>query len=653
MITLCKILGTWPIPRRLHAKMINQLEHFGTKVVALDITYPEKAPVCGPDNPDIEFGKALHQFSQKGKAFIAYTLAQENEDPMSELPDSLYNFLMDSKVTSGSNLKPYFISQNNFPIKELADSGAGLAHISMEDDFDGIFRSYRIVANVDSLYFGSLGLSAYEAFTGESLKLEVNSDNTAVIHFKDQNLNISAKGDTKIRFIGGMGQFHSISLYDLLEAKPDDPKMKEALQGKIAFVGSTATGAHDLRPTALDAKLPGVFVHMNITHMLLNQYFFKPADDSILYSLLFMIFGTSLLLIVQYFGFAIADIAVLLTLIGGSFLIEENFLINQGYELKLFYCYLCFFLTYSWNTFLNFMKANNEKKQIKGTFSRYVSPQIVKDMLDNPEKLKVGGEKKDITCFFSDVRDFTSISENMTAVELSTAMNRYMGEMTGIVFEFKGTLDKYIGDAIVAIWGAPVEIENHAQYAVDAAIKMMEALPAINLEFKAKGWPEFKVGCGLNSGECAVGNMGSDKIFSYTALGDNMNLGARLEGLSKNYGAHIIISEFTHKRLDHSRIKTRILDRVQVKGKAIPVTIYEVLHPCQALYQDEKNLTHYKNAYQLFLDKKLPESLELFKKVIEVHDDKATKRLIELIKSYMESGIPEWGDHDVTIMTTK
>src|SRR5690606_31929167 len=156
-----------------------------------------------------------------------------------------------------------------------------------------------------------------------------------------------------------------------------------------------------------------------------------------------------------------------------------------------------FVLTYSWLTFLNFNQASAEKKQIKGAFSRYVAPSIVNDMLSNPDKLKVGGEKRDITCMFSDVRDFTSISEKLTATELATALNRYMGAMTDIVFETKGTLDKYIGDAIVAFWGAPLDIGDHVNYAVEGAVKMLEALPAINEEFKAKNLPEFKIGLGL------------------------------------------------------------------------------------------------------------------------------------------------------------
>ena len=229
-------------------------------------------------------------------------------------------------------------------------------------------------------------------------------------------------------------------------------------------------------------------------------------------------------------------------------------------------------------------------------------------MLKDPEKLKVGGAKMDITCLFSDVRDFTSISEGLSATELSHSLNMYMGRMTDIVFDTKGTLDKYIGDAIVAFWGAPLEIGNHAQFAVEGAIQMMEALPAINEEFKKLNRPEFKVGIGLNSGECSVGNMGSDRIFSYTALGDNMNLGARLESLCKHYGAQILISEYTLARIDTTKIKYRPIDKVIVKGKTTPVQIYEVLHAYHYLTKDPEAFSFYMTAYSLFMKKQFQEA---------------------------------------------
>ncbi len=189
-----------------------------------------------------------------------------------------------------------------------------------------------------------------------------------------------------------------------------------------------------------------------------------------------------------------------------------------------------------------------------------------------------------------------------------------MGKMTDIVFETNGTLDKYIGDAIVAFWGAPLEIGDHVTQAVEAAVKMLEALPSVNKELKEKGLPEFKIGLGLNSGECSVGNMGSDQIFAYTALGDSMNLGARLESLCKHYGAQILISEFTFERMDKKRFRARLIDKVRVKGKTEPVGVYEVLYSYHPLSKNPKALELFEEGYELFLSKDFERAIENLKR---------------------------------------
>ena len=274
-------------------------------------------------------------------------------------------------------------------------------------------------------------------------------------------------------------------------------------------------------------------------------------------------------------------------------------------------------------------------------------------MLKDPDKLHVGGFKRDITCLFSDVRDFTSISEGLTATELAHSLNMYMGRMTDIVFETKGTLDKYIGDAIVAFWGAPLEIGNHAQHAVEGAIRMIELLPTINEEFKKLGRPEFNVGVGLNSGECNVGNMGSERIFSYTALGDNMNLGARLEGLCKYYGTQILISEYTLARLDQNKIKIRPIDKVIVKGKTTPVAIFEVMHGWHPMTKNPVLLEYYNSAWNLFQNRNFEAALNIFDEILKSFDDKAAKRVKDLCQKYILEPDLARDDFDVTKMTEK
>lgn len=651
-------IGTWPLPRTIHAKMIRQLKDFGTKVVALDILFPEKAPVCGEADPDKELAKAFNYFLDGGQsaAILSYELDDDN-GVKAPVPEDLLYFVKNSQSQGGAAMELAVVSRENYPIKDLIVPNLQLGHIYNNEDEDGVFRNYKIVANIrdgeDSAYFPSLGLMAFESFINNQTTLTVQRDGWGVLELNELRLEVTPYGESKIRYFGDRRNFDSIPLHTLINSNPSNKELKKRLEGKIAFVGSSATGAHDLRNTPVDPKLPGVYAHMNATHMLLNNYFFRPEEESIRWSFILLFGSIALLLIINWFDSAVLDLVGVISIQGFLYYIDYIYFFPKGYEIRLFYCFLCLGLIYSWETFLNFSQAAKERKQIKGTFSRYVSPAVVSEMLDHPDKLKVGGERKDITCLFSDVRDFTSISEKLSATELSGALNQYMGQMTDIVFETKGTLDKYIGDAIVALWGAPLDLPDHPAHAVEAAVKMWEALPAINQDFKKRGLPEFNVGIGINSGECSVGNMGSNSIFSYTALGDNMNLGARLEGLCKFYGTNILISEYTLERLPEGKFTTRPIDSVIVKGKTKPVAIYEVLHPAHVLNKKTGDLSSYCLAYKDLLDKNFSGAILRLKEILlNCPDDKPSKRLTDLCEKWLkENNIPD--DFYITKMTEK
>ena len=650
-------IGSWPIPRTIHAQMLRKLKHFGVKVVGMDVMFPEKSPVCGGSSPDNVFSDAISDFqSEGGKVFIGYTLkSPSDDDTFAEAPSELMNGLMVNSITSSeANMRPMKVGKFTFPNASLLDSKVGLAYINSQDDTDGIFRHYQIVANVEEVYYGSMGYNVFSHFSAKKPLLKVNKNRTGVIEVNGKELEVDSNGETKIRYFGTTKNFMHIPLYDLLKSSDNDKEIRKLLEGKMVFVGSSALGAHDFRPSPVDPKMPGMFAHINIAEMLSHQYFYQPSDASVKYSLAILLIGLIILLVFQKFGSATMDLLGLAAMLGGTYYVDRYFFMPQGYELKLFYCFFCFIACYSWTTLMNFAEANKEKKLIKGTFARYVAPTIVDEMLKDPDKLHVGGFKTDITCLFSDVRDFTSISEGLSATELAQSLNMYMGKMTDIVFETKGTLDKYIGDAIVAFWGAPLEIGNHAQFAVEAAIKMMELLPAINEQFKILGRPEFKVGIGLNSGECNVGNMGSDRIFSYTALGDNMNLGARLESLCKHYGGDILISEYTLARIDQEKIKVRPIDKAIVKGKTTSVAIFEVLHAFHPMSINPEMYSLYLNAWRLFVKREFSQAYDICTQIlITLENDKPTIRLKEICHKYVNDPSLAGVDFDITKMTEK
>jgi adenylate cyclase len=646
-------IGSWPLPRTVHAQMLDKIRTFGGKVVAMDVMFPEKSPALKDLSPDSILAQAIKDFQTEGRrVFLAYTLAGEGEEVLAEPPLEMLNDAIQTRNFPEIDFSAKKIARYTFPIQELVETEVGLGSINNAEDTDGVFRQYQLASNVDTIYYGSLSLNAVEAFTAEKNTITISRDGTGELSLGERKMEISRDGETKVRFIGGEGNFPEIALYDLISAPDDDPKMRAQVENKILFVGSTALGAHDLRPSPVDSKMPGVFSHMNMAHMLLHRYFFQNANESLKYSLLFLLIAMVVFLVVQRFQNALLDILSVLGILLGAYYFDKNYFMPQGYELKLFYCFFCILACYSWNTFLAFYEANKEKKQIRGTFARYVAPTVVDEMLKDPDKLQVGGTKMDITCLFSDVRDFTSISEGLSATELAHSLNLYMGKMTDIVFDSKGTLDKYIGDAIVALWGAPLPIGNHAQFAVEGAIKMMETLPAINAEFRKLNRPEFNIGIGLNSGECSVGNMGSDRIFSYTALGDNMNLGARLESLCKHYGAQILISEYTLERIQN--ITTRSVDKVIVKGKTHPVQIYEVIHGEHFMHQMPQALGFFQDAYKAFMSRDFLLAQELWEKVLLLNDhDKVTLRYLTLTRKFLADPTLAGENFDTTKMTEK
>jgi adenylate cyclase len=716
-------LGTWPINRNTWATMLDNLDRFGAKVVTFDVLFPEEVKSCGIESPDDVFAKSIQNFQAKDnkRVILAYTAqsVETNTPSLPEIPGELFANIAESRLANENiTFSPKLIEAHTWPIQKLLDTEPDLGFLNMESDNDGVFRHYQVVANIESMFFPSLGYRSYMAYTENNPTISIDNNGIAEIDFAKKRLQLNGNGETKIKWVGGSEKFQEISLHRVVAAKDfiehtitlentygvaeDHPftifekdgesyielpsgdkvvrspvlekdgiryieiegrkeiiktknyKLDKLFKDKIVYIGSTATGAHDLRNTPINPQLPGIYAHMNFVNMLLSKNFYKDEGQTLKYTLYIFSISITLLIIIMFFNHAIIDLAYLLISCLVIFTIDYMYFIPQGYELKLFFTLFGILSTYSWVTFLNFNQASAEKKQIKGAFSRYVAPSIVDDMLDNPDKLKVGGERKDITCMFSDVRDFTSISEMLTPTELAMALNRYMGEMTDIVFDTNGTLDKYIGDAIVAFWGAPLDIGDHVNQAVNAGVLMIEALPAINAEFKEKNLPEFKIGLGLNSGECSVGNMGSDQIFAYTALGDTMNLGARLESLCKYYGAQILVSEYTFARMDQEKFTTRLIDNVVVKGKTEPVGVYEVLYSYHAFMIDKEALVKFKEAFDLFLNGKFFNAKKIFDELSIDHPaDKASLRMKETCERWIKTPPEDGEDFRVTTMTTK
>lgn len=375
---------------------------------------------------------------------------------------------------------------------------------------------------------------------------------------------------------------------------------------------------------------------MNMTHMILEGLNFRPAGKSTYLSWLILL-GTSLIMImVMAFQSATLDIFVAIAMATGLMVTDIYYLTPQGYQVKLFFCLLSIISCYLWGTTVEFYATTKEKKKIRSTFSRFVSPDVVNDMLEHPEHVKIGGESREITVFFSDIRNFTEISAKLNPKVLSQYINRYMGKMTKIIFENHGTLDKYIGDAIVAFWGAPLNLEHHPYHALKSALKMIDIIPELNNEYKKEGLPELQHGIGINTGECSVGNMGSEKIFSYTAIGENMNLGSRLEKLCKHYGIQLHISEFTYNALTEEQkkeFKIRPMDVLKMAGKDAFFRTFQVLESEHPFSMDDEALEKFTKAFDLHQKEENQKAFEFISEVMEKYpNDRPTKILYENCK---------------------
>jgi adenylate cyclase len=621
-----KKIGKWPFPREAYTTLMNKLKIFGAKVISWDVFFSEESLVCPGVKTDYLMGEAIKNFQEipGNKVVLPYSLDQYPDDSYEEVPEVMYDFVMDTKQAEGMNLRESFMAKRVFPLPILYETEAGIAHIEAQADQDGIFRHYPLVGNVDELYFPSLSLMTYQYFTGDSPVLEMLTLDENILKLKTGQLSLNYAGETKVRWFGGESSFPKIPFWDVMNAPDDDPKMKERFNNNIVFVGSTAFGAHDLRHTPVDAQMPGVYFHMNMTHMLLEGNFFRPQDKSALYSWAIMIGATLFILIVQFFGNALIDLLSVVLTISGLYLLDTYYLLPQGYEVKLAFCFFSVLACYSWNTFLHFYSASKDKQFLKEAFGTYISPELIDEMYTNGESPQLGGDSGIRTAYFTDIQGFSTFSEKLTATQLVELLNEYLTVMTDLLLEVKGTLDKYEGDAIIAFFGAPMPLEDHARRACLVAHQMQEALLDLRKKWISEGekWPEvvheMRMRIGINSGEIVTGNMGSKSRMNYTMMGDSVNLAARLEESAKQYGIFTQVSKDT-KEMAGDEFLWREVDTVKVMGKSIPVTSFDLLGLNETAPDFLKELAKkFADALELYRAQNFKEAMELFKETLEL-----------------------------------
>lgn len=427
---------------------------------------------------------------------------------------------------------------------------------------------------------------------------------------------------------------------------------KDYLKGKSLIVGATAIGVYDLRTIPLEANYPGPEIHLTMLANLFDETFVKYLNNEAkIFPFIVLATGILFSFIWAYLGaissFITLNILIFLLLGFDFIMFKSQNIIISGVLIIILYL----FTSNISITFYKYFTEEKKKKQLKSTFSKYVSPAVVDELLKSAENLKLGGKRQRMSVFFSDVRGFTTISEKLAPEELSRVLNLYLTPMTEIVFKNKGTLDKYIGDAVMAFFGAPIADAHHPAQACRCALESLEKLKEIQKDFEAQKLPHIDIGIGINTGEMSVGNMGSNIVQNYTVMGDSVNLASRLEGITKEYGVRIVISEYTYNDVKEQFI-AREIDKVKVKGKNLPVAIYELIAEKNKAPVNTEHLRLFSEAYQLYMQKNFKQALEKFQEALKAkEDDKTAKLFIHRCEDFIADPPDENWDGVYTMKT--
>ncbi|MES2802120.1 MAG: adenylate/guanylate cyclase domain-containing protein [Bdellovibrionota bacterium] len=543
------------------------------------------------------------------------------------------------------------------------------ATFNADIDFDGVIRHYPLIyrsGNKTNLSFiPSLALQAYLLATGyqaifyPKVENNIKTINSVVIrdieNEKDvMSLPVDSNGRLIINYYGRGNSIPYVSARDLfhndnpeivvhLNGQPTTVNKAQWLKGKAAVMGPTATGIFDLRNTPVEKALPGVEIHLTVLGNLFDQTFMQVSQDEFKISVFVLLFlAISIIGLFLYSNLLIASLYLLVVNYGLYKVALHNFNKNLYFELLAPAVIFTFSIYIVFLIYIYFFETR-KSKEIKNTFSKYVSKEIVEEILKNQENLELKGQKLKMTVFFSDIRSFTTLSEEMDPQELSSMLNKYFTPMSEIIFGMSGTIDKFMGDAIMALFGAPLNYPDHPQKACLAALRCIEKLAEVNVDFKKRNWPELKIGIGLNTGIMVAGNIGSDQIQSYTVIGDEVNLGQRVESLTKNYHAKILISENTYLEIKNEFI-VREVDNVRVKGKNRAVKIYELISHGQT-HTEMAFFNSYHQALQMFYTKQFNEAELAFAELLKQKpEDFLTQMYLERSTYCKENPVSETWD---------
>ncbi len=621
--------GRWPWPRDRVARLVDRLfDHYDVKLVAFDVVFaePEETSALAlldeleserpaGDNGLAERYRQLRSRYDRdrvlveavdGRNVILGVFFFKDTGPAGNhtagaLPTPLFR----RGSFTGRNVR--FVSASGYAsnLAELQSKAFATGHLVAVPDVDALIRRVPMLYEYDGAFYESLSLAVTRNVLGVESVAPVYSQESPAgrsdaeiewLEVGDRYVPVDAHVTALVPFRGARGSFPYVSATDVISGSAP----RDALVGRIILVGATAAGLLDLRATPVQANFPGVEVHANMVAGILDGTIKENHADYTLgaEALLVLACGLLMALALPVLSPVWAG-AISLVLLIGVLVLNMALWHFANLVFPLAASVLMIITLFLFNMWYAYFFEARGKRRLAGLFGEYVPPELVEEMSQNPDSFTLESQNRELTVLFSDVRDFTTISEGLSAADLSGLMNEYLSAMTRVIYDRRGTVDKYIGDAIMAFWGAPLHDEDHARNALFAALEMLSEVRALSKRFGERGWPELHIGIGVNTGEMNVGNMGSRYRRAYTVMGDEVNLGSRLEGLTKSYGVSIIVSRPTRDAVPE--LAYRELDRVRVKGREKPVDIYEPLGPHDAVDAAERDeLELYREALRLY-----------------------------------------------------
>ena len=616
-----KVLGQWPWPRTVMGNLVTALNDLGAKVVAFDIVFaepdrtspsliaktlpsgaaydPVKSALEGlPDN-DRLFAADIEK---AGNVVTGFTRARPEETLRKPYQAAKPTFLVKDKTSFMERTFAAPGIAENLPAFSMAAAGNG--SFMATPDVDGIIRQVSLLVRYPPEKMAGFEPELYPMLGLEALRVDINKKSRLIVAQKKDkgaldteyaikiaNFEVPIESDGKIWvYYRHIDHSEYISAHKLFDPTQKET-LREKIKDKIVFIGTSAEGLRDIRSTPLDIFVPGVEVHVNVVEQILQGKFLK--RPTIIGGVEAAIIGLAGLLIILFAPFMNVIILGVLTsgLMGCMFLGSWQMYKDMGILLDPVYPSMALSVLFLVSSLLSYIRSEAERQQVRQAFGLYISPVFMDEIAKNPDKLKLGGEVRDLTVMFTDIRSFTTISENLSPEELIHLMNDFLTPMSDLVMGNRGTIDKYMGDAMMAFWNAPLDDPDHARHACLVALKMNDALVPVNEQVKARALAEgrapvlLNAGIGINTGPCSVGNMGSHQRFAYSALGDAVNLSSRLESQTKVYGVNILIGEETARAVPD--LATLEMDLIQVKGKDKPVRIFTLIGDESAAAADD------------------------------------------------------------------